>query len=187
MKRVSQLHDGKRTDVLGCKAHLQKKDLCPEENIRLGLFEDAFVTLLKKLQFVKEAMLVPYYTALSSRTVSVEKVGEEDLAGIAEKKEKLLELQAKHYINASQYRIQLSKLEAEEELLKKQNGREPTKSEEWNTLSETKKLLVWLERNTVKDEFDGEAFTSFVDKVTLSKKEAVFHMKCGLELKEELS
>jgi len=51
-------------------------------------------------------------------------------------------------------------------------------------LSETRALLAWFGTNNAPETFDGTLFTTFVDRVILSREEAVFHMKCGLDLKE---
>ena len=77
-------------------------------------------------------------------------------------------------LNANSYRKEI-------ELLNNSKTTENTR------LQGVKELLSFTEANSMQECFSEEIFTTLVEKVTiLSRKEAIFHLKCGLNLKERL-
>ena len=54
-------------------------------------------------------------------------------------------------------------------------------------LRETEKLMKLIDHSEMLTAFDEEQFTEYVDKIVIAdRKTAVFYLKCGLKLKEEL-
>ena len=63
--------------------------------------------------------------------------------------------------------------------------KEKHKSYQTNPLTE--KLMKLIDHSEMLTAFDEEQFTEYVDKIVIAdRKTAVFYLKCGLKLKEEL-
>lgn len=176
MRHSKSNHSGGYKATFLCNTHIRDNADCPMKPVFAEELEFAFVDLMKKLEFSRSAVLAPYFTSLLKKSGGRSRNTPEEIKAQREKLSKLLERQ---YINATQYRLEMQKLDAEEKSLSlmvpESNGDE---------LSETRALLAWFGTNNAPETFDGTLFTTFVDRVILSREEAVFHMKCGLDLKE---
>ena len=54
-------------------------------------------------------------------------------------------------------------------------------------LKELEKLMQFTAKGQMIEQFDDEIFSDYVEKIVIESREcAVFHMKCGLQLKERL-
>ncbi|MCF0237410.1 MAG: zinc ribbon domain-containing protein, partial [Sphaerochaetaceae bacterium] len=183
LKRSGWYIKGKRVPAFLCTGHHKNKQACTMKAVTAATFENAFVDVMKKLSFAKDAILVPYYSALTSGYTRKTGPLSAEEKRIAEEKAKLTALMERHYINPTQYRTQMLKLEIEERSLRRE---EKKPSKEKDIAGETKNLMVYLEETRIPDVFDEETFKLFVSKVTLSRTEATFYMKCGLTLKEDI-
>lgn len=54
-------------------------------------------------------------------------------------------------------------------------------------LQELEKLMRFTAKGQMIEQFDDEIFSAYVEKIVIESREwAVFHLKCGLQLKERL-
>ena len=108
--------------------------------------------------------------------------------GMADRREALSTILAKGYIDPAAYTQEMNRLFAEAEelenekkrLLKEING-------DQEKVEMVRKLLKWTERAEILTAFDAELFRRFVESVTVcSREEVMFHLRCGLRLKERI-
>ena len=152
----------------------------------------AFVTLVNKLIFRKDSILTPLLESLK-RVDSKEEVAqinkiEESLEKLKERKEVLNKLITSGVLDASIYTKESSEISSEESYLLKEKERSKKailgNDEE---IRELEKLIGILGKSEMLDHFEDDLFEEIIDHIQVVNRETlVFHLKCGLVLREEV-
>ena len=112
----------------------------------------------------------------------------EAFEGMADRREALSTILAKGYIDPAAYTQEMNRLFAEAEELENEKKRVLKEiSRDQEKVEMVRELLKWTERAEMLTEFDAELFQRFVESIVItSRKEVVFHLRCGLRLKERI-
>ena len=107
---------------------------------------------------------------------------------ITSRRVSLSSIAAKGYIDSATFTQESNSLNAEAEELRREHGALiKCVSEIGNKTDAVRELLTFAGKQEMFSEFDAEVFRRFVDRMTLvSRTEVAFHLKCGLNLKEEV-
>ena len=152
----------------------------------------AFVTLVNKLIFGKDSILMPLLESLKrvDSREEVEKVNkiEESLENLNERKEVLSKLITSGVLDASIYAKESSEISSEESYLLKEKERSKKailgNDEE---IRELEKLIGILGKSEMIDHFEDDLFEEIIDHIQVVNRETLdFHLKCGLVLREEV-
>jgi hypothetical protein len=154
--------------------------------------EYAFVTMINKLIFSHQTVLRPLLMSLRGikSEDSVERLHDLDkkLEENAEQRKVLITLQTRGYLEPAVYNKGNNELlqEAERIQRQKESLSRFINSDNIN-LHEVSELLQYATKSEMLDDFDGELFTRFVERILVySRTEIGFELKCGITLKERL-
>ena len=187
----------KRVKVSGrfaysCQTHLTEKDLCTIKCIQEDAIKEAFVTMMNKLIFARESILVKYSKALDktagdcadSRLVKIA----EQLADISKKEYRLKDYYSKSLLDRSVYETEMEiLLNAKQGLNDQRNLIKSESADKTQQKASLKELLKYTGLTEKVTEFDVETFNRFVDYIIVySRNEIGFVMKCGPIFKEEI-
>ncbi len=173
-----------------CNTHLADKDKCSMMFLRDDDLKVAFVTVLNKLIYSHKIVLKPYAVALQNNS------GDENLVRIqhlerlleqnTEQRETLTRLMAQGYIDQVLYNSETNTL-----LTQANTYREDievinaTMSGDSSRFFETERLLHFVERGAMLEEYSEDLFERFVDHIQVYSRQKIgFVMKCGLTFKE---
>ncbi len=175
-----------------CREHVKHRENCSMKFVRETALEDAFCTVMNKLIFARAEILQGLMDSIRSQShkSSLGRINEIDevLEGIEERRLNLTKIMTKGYIDPAAFtsesnviQMEAASLEEEKERLIREISGDMRKTES------LRDILKFTGENEMLTEFDAELFGRFVDHITVcSKDEAVFHLKCGLELKERI-
>lgn len=175
-----------------CNTHLKKKDNCSMQYIRERNFEVAFVNLINKLAFSKKVLLQPLIASLKvinqepilARINKLEAAIEDNL----DRRQQLMKLFVKEYLEPAVYTIQNAELLAEAKNLsdEKEKLYDSVNSEQEH-VEALNKLIKYVNSVGTLTEFDADAFEEHVDYLIVFKRyEIGLALKCGLTLRERL-
>lgn len=176
----------------GCETHARESKKCRQLPVRADMVEAAFVNMMNKLIYGRDAVLLP----MSGRLLGggdkeiIDRLAEinTELDAVAERRQAADKFFAKGLLDAAVYREELDELaRKEKELHTVQAGIEGDP----NLDSDRQRALNELLRYTAKAElltaFPDEVFTKHVDRVIIfSRKEVGFAMKCGPFFQERI-
>ena len=175
-----------------CREHIEHKENCSMRFVRESVFEDAFATMMNKLIFGRTEVLQQLMESIRGQThkANLNRMNEIDgaLEGMSERKQSLTAIMTKGFIDPATYTQEMNDLYAEaaalederEQLIKEING-------DMKKTEELRKILKYTGGGEMLTAFDRDLFESFVDHITVkSRNEIVFHLKCGLNLKERI-
>lgn len=176
----------------GCETHARESKKCRQLPVRADMIEAAFVNMMNKLIYGRDAVLLP----MSGRLLGggdkeiIDRLAEinTELDAIAERRQAADKFFAKGLLDAAVYREELDELaRKEKELHTVRAGIEGDP----NLDSDRQRALNELLRYTAKAElltaFSDEVFTKHVDRVIIfSRKEVGFAMKCGPVFRERI-
>lgn len=175
-----------------CNTHLADKTACSMLFIRNDALEMAFLTMMNKLIYARETILLPLLSALkqNSSDGGIQRVRELEceLLRIGEQRDTLQRLMAQGYLDQVLFTQQRNELMAqadafrtEIEMLQSASGKENER------LQNLQKLVSFTGHSPMLETFDEEIFTEFADRIIIySRREAGFVMKCGLTLRERM-
>ena len=152
----------------------------------------AFVTLVNKLVFGKDRILMPLLETLKrvDSKEEVEKINkiEEGLEKLKERKEVLSKLITSGVLDASVYAKESSEISSEESYLLKEKERSKKailgNDEE---IRELEKLIGILGKSKMLDHYECDLFEEIIDHIQAVNRETLdFHLRCGLVLREEV-
>ncbi len=175
-----------------CSEHLKDINKCSIKFIKDKDIKLAFVTLVNKLVFGKDRILMPLLETLKSvdSKKEVEKINkiEEGLEKLKERKEVLSKLITSGVLDASIYAKESSEISSEESYLLKEKERIKKailgNDEE---IRELEKLIGILDKSEMIDSYKGDLFEEIIDHIQVVNRETLdFHLKCGLVLREEV-
>ena len=152
----------------------------------------AFVTLVNKLIFGKDSILMPLLESLKrvDSKEEVEKINkiEESLENLNERKEVLNKLITSGVLDASIYAKESSEISSEESylLMEKERIKKAILGND-EEIRELEKLIGILRKNEMIDHFEDDLFEEIIDHIQVVNRETLdFHLKCGLVLREEV-
>ena len=175
-----------------CGTHISDKTKCSIQFIRDEDIKLAFTTMLNKLIYGSRLVLKPYLKALKSSSQDESQLRIQYLQGLitqnTEQCETLTRLMAQGYIDQVLYSrenngllAQYEEFRSETETLKKSQNTDAVQT------VETEKLLKFVEKAEMQENWNEEFFQQFVDGITVySRNEIGFALKCGLTLRERI-
>ena len=177
-----------------CREHLEHRENCSVKSVRETVLEDAFATMMNKLIFARQKIFPELLEGIRNQS---QKVGdlqrlsllEDALEDLTEKRRSLTSIMAKGYIDRAAYTRELTRLQAEESALAEE--RKKLTMELGGDLKMTEALndiIKFTGKGEMLTGFDAELFERFVNYITVcSREEIVFHLKCGLRLRERIN
>ncbi len=175
-----------------CREHIEHKENCSMKFVRESALEDAFCTMMNKLTFARTEVLQGLLDAIRSQSHkdSLHRINEIDavLEGMTERRQTLTTIMTKGYIDPAAYTQESNDLQAEaaaleeerEKLVKEING-------DMKKTEELREILKHTGKGEMLSEFDADIFERFVDHITIcSREELIFHLRCGLDLRERI-
>lgn len=169
-----------------CKGHIQDKSSCPVKSILEEKLKASFTTLMNKLTFGRNKVLVPY--ASTQRTQPMEdgvlvRINEIDssLEAIEDEKMKYWRYYLEKLLDLSVYENECAELQKEVSNLqreKSQLAQEICRNQEKEDALD--RLLKYTARGEMMTEFDPDLFTAHVDHIIAYDRNRIgFVMKCG--------
>lgn len=175
-----------------CNKHIADKTACSMKFITDDAVKAAFVTMLNKLIFSQQTVLKPLLKSLQGydeedRQQQIESI-EAEIEKVKEKKQVLVSLMASGLLESPIFQKENNALIAENERLKVQKENLLSSVNVDNgKIDALKKLVKFVSNHEMLTEYDESLFNAHIEKITvLSRKEIVFELYCGLNLKERL-
>ncbi len=175
-----------------CREHLHHKEKCSMKYVRESALKAVFATMMNKLIFGRKEVLLGLLDGIRRKNnkSDLKRIDEIDKAldEIASRKLSLSSIATKGYIDSVTFTLESNNLNLEADHLKSErealiNGI----SDDLHRTEALQELIQFTGKQEMFSDFDGEVFRRFVDHMTLSNRtEVVFHLKCGLNLKEEV-
>ena len=176
----------------GCDTHVKDKKKCRQLPVRADMVEAAFVNMMNKLIYGRDAVLLP----MSGRLLGggdkevlgrLESLNTE-LAMVAERRQAADKFFAKGLLDAAVYREELDALaQKEKEINAARNGIEGDPDLDFDRQLALNDLLKYTAKADQLTAFSDEVFTKHVDRVIIfSRKEVGFVMKCGPVFRERI-
>lgn len=184
----------KRYAAYVCSGHIEDKDSCSNVGmVREDSIKAAFATMMNKLTYGRNSILIPYRNMLNAASASDEQfIRLNELDGLieenADKKRRLVDFFSKSFIDPAVYAEESdnlfdeeSRLNTERNLLARQiNGAGGTRES-------LEDILKFTSKGKMLTEFDEELYKRFVDHIVVySKSEIGFAMKCGPVFRERI-
>lgn len=175
-----------------CTTHLVDKDACGMKSIREDSVKAAFTTMLNKLIFARDKVLLPYANSLKNaeRTEYLDELNaiEEALEKNQQKRQQVTQLFTKGYLDPAIYAQQTNELRKQSEQLTVQKdvimARVSDGDKKKKALEDILRFTAGAKMQTA---FDDALFTRFVNNVIVySRTEIGFALKCGLTLLERI-
>ena len=175
-----------------CATHINDISRCSMKSIRDDSLKTAFVTMMNKLIYSKGILMEPYYDSIvssaSDENVIRIKELQEEIKSLSIRSDNLRKLRAQNMVDNVIFNREMNYMKKQEdvcrmEMLQCSNA----ESQGATILRETEKLLKFIDHSDMLTAFDDEQLTEYVDRIIITdRRTAVFHLKCGLKLKEEL-
>ncbi len=175
-----------------CREHTSHIENCSMKFVKEADLEDAFCTMMNKLVFARKEILQNLLDSICRQThkPSLRRIDEIDeaLEGMPERRQMLVTIMTKGYIDPATYAKELNNMEAEvtalsdekEHLIKEVNG-------DMKKAEGLRELLKYTGKEEMLAAFDPDLFERFVDHITVcSREEITFHLRCGLDLQERI-
>ena len=175
-----------------CTTHLADKDTCGMKSIREDSIMAAFTTMLNKLIFARDKVILPYANSLKNaeRTEYLDELNatEEVLELNRQKRQQVTQLFTRGYLDPAIYAQQNDELQKQSEQLTAQKdaitARASGGDKQKKALEDILHFTAGAEMLTA---FDEALFTRFVNNVIVySRTEIGFALKCGLTLRERI-
>ena len=176
----------------GCDTHVKDKKRCRQLPVRADMVEAAFVNMMNKLIYGRDAVLLP----MSGRLLgggNTEVLGRleslnTELAMVAERRQAADKFFAKGLLDAAVYREELDALaQKEKEINAARNGIEGDPDLDFDRQLALNELLKYTAKAEQLTAFSDEVFTKHVDRIIIfSRKEVGFVMKCGPVFRERI-
>ena len=175
-----------------CNTHIKKKDQCGMQFIREKNFEVAFLNMVNKLAFTKKVLLQPLLASLKDMNqeaplARIHKL-EAALEDNFDKRQQLMDLFVKEYLEPAVYTAQHAGLLAEaKNLSDEKEALYASVNHEHEHAEALNKLIRYINSAGTLKEFDAEAFEEHVDHVIVfNRYEIGLALKCGITLRERL-
>ena len=175
-----------------CTTHLTDKDACGMKSIREDSIMAAFTTMLNKLIFARDKVLLPYANSLKNaeRTEYLEELNaiEEALEQNQQKRQQVTQLFTKGYLDPAIYAQQNDALIKQSEQLTAQKNAITARVSGGDKLKKAlEDILHFTAGAKMQTAFDDALFTRFVQNIIVySRTEIGFAMKCGPVFRERI-
>ena len=175
-----------------CTTHLTDKDACGMKSIREDSIMAAFTTMLNKLIFARDKVLLPYANSLKNaqRTEYLDELNaiEEAMEQNQQKRQQITQLFTRGYLDPAIYAQQNDALiKQSEQLTAQKNAITARVSGGDKQKKALEDILHFTAGAKMQTEFDEAIFTRFVNNVIVySRTEIGFAVKCGLTLRERI-
>lgn len=175
-----------------CTTHLAEKDVCGMKSIREDSIMAAFTTMLNKLIFARDKVLLPYANSLKNaeRTEYLDELNaiEEAFEQNRQKRQQVTQLFTRGYLDPAIYAQQNDELLKQREQLTAQRDSITAKvsggDKQKKALEDILRFTAGAEMQTT---FADAVFTRFVHNIIVySRTEIGFALKCGLTLRERI-
>ena len=175
-----------------CREHLHHKEKCSMRYVRESALKAAFATMMNKLIFGRKEVLQGLLDDIRKKNnkSDLKRIDEIDVAldEITLRRGNLSSIATKGYIDSVTFTQESNNLNLEAEQLKSEresliNGI----NDDLHKTETLQELILFTGKQEMFSDFDEDVFKKFVARMTLaSRKEVVFHLKCGLNLKEKV-
>ncbi|MCW6662793.1 recombinase family protein [Aerococcaceae bacterium NML190073] len=175
-----------------CTTHLDDKDSCSMKSIREDVVKAAFVTMINKLIFARDKVLLPYSNALKNEEkaeyLDVLDELEDRLEKNLQKRQQVTQLFTRGFLDPAVYAKQNDELLNVSAWLTAEKDAIIAKiSGGTNQKEALEDILHYTSGASMLTEFDEDLFTRFVDRVIVySRTEIGFCMKCGPIFRERI-
>ena len=175
-----------------CTTHLDDKDACGMKSIREDSIMAAFMTMLNKLIFARDKVLLPYANSLKNaeRTEYLDELNaiEDTLEQNRQKQQQVTQLFTRGYLDPVIYAQQNDELLKQSKQLTAQKdfitARVSGGDKQKKALEDILHFTAGAEMQTA---FDDALFTRFVHNIIVySRTEIGFALKCGITLRERI-
>ena len=172
-----------------CETHLENKEKCSMLYINDESVKLAFLTMMNKLIYSNKEILKPLYRKIchvyeKDRLLKINEL-ETRINENADRKHILANLMAKGILDTAILNKENAALAMEEQTL--WSEKEKLVVLDNKRVKELRKLVDFTAKSKMLKVFREETFIDFVERITVeSRLTLVFHLKCGLNLKERL-
>lgn len=176
----------------GCDTHVKDKKKCRQLPVRADMVEAAFVNMMNKLIYGRDAVLLPMTGKLlgGGNKEILDRLAEvnAELDAVAERRQAADKFFVKGLLDAAVYREELDGLtRKEKELHAIRAGIEGDPDLDFYRQMALNELLQYTARAERLTAFSDEVFTKHVERVIIfSRKEVGFAMKCGPVFRERI-
>lgn len=176
----------------GCDTHVKDKKKCRQLPVRADMVEAAFVNMMNKLIYGRDAVLLPMTGRLlcGGNKEILDRLAEvnAELDAVAERRQAADKFFAKGLLDAAVYREELDELtRKEKELHVIRAGIEGDPDLDFDRQTALNELLQYTAKAERLTAFSDDVFTKHVDRVIVfSRKEVGFAMKCGPVFRERI-
>lgn len=175
-----------------CNKHIEDKSSCHMKYITDDGIKAAFLTMMNKLGATQKQLLKPFVESIGKTNDKVRllKLNEldEQIEKNVEQRQILVSLMTSGVLEPAVFNKENNTLIQEANMLQAEKDQlSSSVSDYMKQAEEAYKLLKYLARCELAQEFDELLFIEYVDQITVtSREQVVFHLKCGLQLPERL-
>lgn len=175
-----------------CQTHLKEKERCSIKAIREDAVKAAFVTMMNKLIFAREQILVPLDSGLSRYGTEeyYERLEEIELRqdSIVKRRSRVVGFYSKKLISSQAYTAELANMRTEEKALAKEINEIFLRIKgQKNNATGLKDILTFTKNHPMLTTFDDELFIRFVRNIIVYRRTEIgFDMKCGPIFRERI-
>lgn len=175
-----------------CTTHLEDKDACTMKSIREDTVMAAFATMMNKLIFARDKVLLPYSNALKNaeKAEYLDELNalEDSLEKNLQKRQQVTQLFTRGFLAPAVYAKQTDELlKAGTRLTAEKDAIIAAISGSTKQKEALEDILRYTSGASMMTEFDEDLFTRFVDRVIVySRTEIGFDMKCGPIFRERI-
>ena len=173
-----------------CTRHVQDIDSCHMQPIPQTTLQNLFTTMMNKLAFGKDVVLVPLLNDLrsSNNSAGIDRINEleEKIEENVKQRGRLKTMLTQGLLDADIFNEENNKLltqcaAMERELADLRAGINSV----LRSIEEVEKLIRILDAGEMKTDYDEELVIQFLDHIVVFPNSVEFVLKCGLRLKEE--
>ena len=175
-----------------CIQHIEDKSVCEMKYITDSALKDAFITMLEKLEATQNKILKPFMKKLDKvddreSLLQLNEINNQMEKNV-ERRQILLRLMTNGLLEPPVFNQEKNILDTEDRLLKEQKEKLHTNVNGCIEQAKQAHLLYkYLSKSELPQKFDERLFSEFVEEIrVVSRKEVVFILKCGLQLRERL-
>lgn len=175
-----------------CVKHIEDKKSCNMKYTREEYIKAAYIQMMNKLIVGKNTMLKPFVDSLrgGNNRDRLRKILDldEKAEKLNEQVQVLTKLLSSGYIELDVFYAENNNISLElDELEKDKASLSSIVSGDLNHLNEAQKLLRFINKSNCIKDFIDDTFSEFVDRITIEDRlKFTFHLKCGLNLTEEV-
>lgn len=175
-----------------CGKHVKDRTACSMKGILESSIHAAFMTMMNKLTFAREAVLYPLDEGLSvyggeDAIIRISEI-QDDMERITLRKQQVTGFFSKGLLDPAIYQEEMDRLSADEkQLIKERDLRSNSISTDYDRTQALASLLKYTAKGNMVTEYDEELVEEHVDRIIVySREEIGFVMKCGPTFREKV-